>query len=179
MSQKLTNSKLNAKQERFCIEYLVDFNGKQAAIRSGYSKSSARQIADQNLSKLDIRKHIGDLTEQAFKDTQMLVNENLTRILKIAAADIGNYMKWDKHGNITVFPSSEVDTEMISEVTKTETKDGSTFKFKLHDKLKGIELLGKYLGMYAERTEEKKEWTMIIKNFDGIPKEQVLKQLEK
>lgn len=30
-------SKLTKKQEAFCQEYVVDFNGTQAAIRAGYS----------------------------------------------------------------------------------------------------------------------------------------------
>jgi phage terminase small subunit len=40
-----------AKQERFVEEYLVDLNATQAAIRAGYSRNSARQIGDENLSK--------------------------------------------------------------------------------------------------------------------------------
>ena len=32
---------MNAKQQRFADEYLVDMNGTQAAIRAGYSKKSA------------------------------------------------------------------------------------------------------------------------------------------
>ncbi len=40
-----------AKQQRFVAEYLIDLNATQAAIRAGYSKNSARQIGDENLSK--------------------------------------------------------------------------------------------------------------------------------
>ena len=42
---------LTARQERFVDEYLLDLNATQAAIRAGYSKNSARQIGDENLSK--------------------------------------------------------------------------------------------------------------------------------
>lgn len=48
-------NKLTAKQERFVAEYLIDLNATQAAIRAGYSERTARQIGDQNLSKLDIQ----------------------------------------------------------------------------------------------------------------------------
>ena len=34
---------LNEKQERFCKEYVIDLNGKQAAIRSGYSEKSGEK----------------------------------------------------------------------------------------------------------------------------------------
>ena len=36
---------LTAKQQRFCDEYLVDLNATQAAIRAGYSKKNANNIA--------------------------------------------------------------------------------------------------------------------------------------
>ena len=36
MAKKLTD-----KQKAFCDEYLVDLNGKQAAIRAGYSEKTA------------------------------------------------------------------------------------------------------------------------------------------
>ncbi len=45
------NAKLTARQERFILEYLVDLNATQAAIRAGYSRNSARQIGQENLSK--------------------------------------------------------------------------------------------------------------------------------
>lgn len=43
--------KLTSKQERFIDEYLIDFNGKQAAIRAGYSPETAAAIAYENLKK--------------------------------------------------------------------------------------------------------------------------------
>jgi len=45
---------LNPKQKKFVREYLVDCNGTQAAIRAGYSKKTAGQIAEQLLKKLEI-----------------------------------------------------------------------------------------------------------------------------
>ncbi len=42
---------LTPKQQRFVDEYLIDLNAAAAAIRAGYSRNSARQIGDENLSK--------------------------------------------------------------------------------------------------------------------------------
>jgi phage terminase small subunit len=50
----MSTKTLNPKQQRFVDEYLVDLNATQAAIRAGYSRNSARQIGDENLSKPDI-----------------------------------------------------------------------------------------------------------------------------
>ena len=44
-------NKLTIKQEKFVEEYLIDLNATQAAIRAGYSKSTAQQIGSENLLK--------------------------------------------------------------------------------------------------------------------------------
>jgi phage terminase small subunit len=51
-------TELRPKQQRFVDEYLIDLNATQAAIRAGYSAKTARQIGEQNLSKIDIKEAI-------------------------------------------------------------------------------------------------------------------------
>lgn len=49
---------LTPKQQRFVDEYLIDLNATQAAIRAGYSEKTAKVIAAQNLSKLNVQEAI-------------------------------------------------------------------------------------------------------------------------
>ena len=42
---------LTDKQQIFVNEYALTGNGKQSAIKAGYSKASAKQIGSENLSK--------------------------------------------------------------------------------------------------------------------------------
>ena len=42
---------MTPKQERFILEYLIDLNATQAAIRAGYSKKTAHVIGHENLTK--------------------------------------------------------------------------------------------------------------------------------
>lgn len=46
------------KQQRFFDEYLIHLNATQAAIRAGYSEKTAKLIAAQNISKLNVQKAI-------------------------------------------------------------------------------------------------------------------------
>ena len=46
---------LTTKQRRFVEEYCVDFNATQAAIRAGYSRSTAYSIGSENLRKPEIK----------------------------------------------------------------------------------------------------------------------------
>jgi len=61
--------KLSAKQVRFCEEYLIDLNGTQAAIRAGYSQSSAQQIAAENMLKPVIADYIAELKKKRSIET--------------------------------------------------------------------------------------------------------------
>ena len=51
---------LTPKQSIFVIEYLIDLNATQAAIRAGYSEDSAASIGQENLIKPEISKAIQD-----------------------------------------------------------------------------------------------------------------------
>lgn len=67
---------LTQKEQRFCDEYLVDFNQTQAAIRSGYSKKTAGVIGWENLRKPKIRavidKKLQELSLSAEETKKML-----------------------------------------------------------------------------------------------------------
>ena len=72
------NAKLTARQERFILEYLVDLNATQAAIRAGYSPKSARAIACENLAKPDIQEAIA-LAKQARAEATKIDSEWVLR----------------------------------------------------------------------------------------------------
>lgn len=81
----MAEKKLTAKQQRFCDEYLLDLNATQAAIRAGYSKKTAKQIGQQNLTKLDLKEYIGKRMaekEAALVADQTEVMRYLTSVLR-------------------------------------------------------------------------------------------------
>jgi phage terminase small subunit len=66
MSQE---NSLTAKQKKFCKEYMVDCNAKQAAIRAGYSRRTAKSIGQENLTKPDLAEFIQVLRDKQSEDT--------------------------------------------------------------------------------------------------------------
>lgn len=50
--------KIEPRQWRFIEEYVVDFNGAQAAIRAGYSKRTAKEQATRLLTKAHVKAEI-------------------------------------------------------------------------------------------------------------------------
>ncbi len=61
-------AKLTPRQQRFCDEYLIDLNATQAAIRAGYSEKTAKQIGQQNLTKLDLKNYIKEQMDKKQKE---------------------------------------------------------------------------------------------------------------
>lgn len=73
-------SKLTAKQEQFCQEYLIDLNGTQAAIRAGYSEKTAQAISAENLAKPLIAARISELMRERQSRVQISQDDVLSMI---------------------------------------------------------------------------------------------------
>jgi phage terminase small subunit len=78
---------LNARQIRFCNEYVIDFNGTQAAIRAGYSEDTAGQIAFELLKKVEISERIEERKEELAAAAGLSAEWVLRQWRMIAEAD--------------------------------------------------------------------------------------------
>lgn len=66
--------KLTVKQRRFCEEYIKNGNATEAAKKAGYSQSTARQIANENLTKPSISAYIKKRMDEL--DAAMVADTN-------------------------------------------------------------------------------------------------------
>lgn len=148
--------KLTPKQDRFCLEYIVDLNGTQAAIRAGYSKKTAYSIAEQNLKKLEIQKKVQKLLDARRVRTEVKADEIIQEIKKMAFSNMADYMTPDNEGGAFV-DLSNLTRDQAAAITQLEVesywdkdlkKIVKKIKFKLADKYKGQELLGKHIKMF-------------------------------
>jgi len=71
------------------VEYLACANGAEAARRAGYSEHTARQMANENLSKPDIKAAITQKREQIMSETEDKVEWLINRLTS-EAIDDGN-----------------------------------------------------------------------------------------
>ena len=152
------------KMRQFVDEYLIDLNGTQAAIRAGYSESTAQEQSSQLLARPDIRA----LIEQAQKDRvdRVQINQDTTvnELKTIAFSDVADFVIVKEGGVIEQRPFNELKKEQtrcvkkIKQTVRTaQSSDGSilhqtaTLEIELHDKLKALELLGRHLGIFNDR----------------------------
>ena len=94
-------SELEEKQKMFCKEYLVDFNGTQAAIRAGYSKKTANEQASRLLAKVNVQTYLKHLIEKRNERTKITQDEVIADIIKVKDRCMQNEAVLDKEGNET------------------------------------------------------------------------------
>lgn len=75
------------RRARFVKEYLIDLNGAKAAIRAGYSDTSARQIAAELLKVQDISDAIASAMEKRAQRLELTADDVLKRWWSMANAD--------------------------------------------------------------------------------------------
>lgn len=169
---------LTDKQRIFVMEYLRDFNATRAAIAAGYSKKTAHVIGWENLRKPNIQAEIKRHKEAMVEELGVGVQRIIAEYMKIAFADISEYVEFGRQDvpmingegkpmydpetgeqmmfkqNYVAFKNSdEIDGTLISEVK--QGKDGVSIK--LHDKMRALDKLEKYVGVMSEEQRLKLE----------------------
>ncbi len=87
-------NELTAKQKKFCLEYLKDFNAMRAARRAGYSKISKNTTVYALLKNPSIRQFIKSMKVEHVEKAQLTVEAILDEIQSIAFAIAdGNLIK--------------------------------------------------------------------------------------
>lgn len=96
--------KLTPKQAAFVRQYLVDFNGAQAAIRAGYSKNAAKEQAARLLTKANVMAAV-QAAQSKVADKLEVTTERIERELAVIAfSDMKAYAEW---GNETLLTEEQ------------------------------------------------------------------------
>lgn len=134
----------------FISEYLKDFNGSAAAVRSGY-RGKPNVIAARLLANASIKAEI----ERQIAERAMGADEVLQRLAEMARGDLGDAIASFPAGRGSI---SMVDWDKLVKAGKTHlvkkfkvTKDG--VEIELHDPQRALELLGKHHHLFTERVE--------------------------
>lgn len=157
---------LTPKQRRFCDEYLANGNnGYAAAVAAGYSPNSAKEIASENLTKPNIKKYISEKQEAITKRLGVTAERVISEAARIAFGDIGQLFNED--GTLKDLEDMDAyDRASISSIEVYEEKEsngeetftaGFTKKIKLWDKMRALDMLGKYSGIYEKDHNQRGE----------------------
>jgi phage terminase small subunit len=133
---------LTHKQRMFINEYLVDMNATQAALRAGYNPRRAHVIGSELVNNSRVAPELKKAIE--LREKRCAINQDyvISTIHKI-----------------------------IERCIQTVASGGDPARFNPAAALKGCELLGKHLGVFAEDNKQRSEIMVVRKNLTGAPLE--------
>lgn len=164
---------LTEKQRRFVEAYVLDPNGKKAAVAAGYSASGAEVTASKLLrhpkvsEELEKRRKL--LQVRSGVTPEMVVAE----LARLGFADIRHVLQWrsvdrnlfTESGDpanvdgvvVSIKNSGDISSDAAAAIAEVaQAKDGS-LKVKMHDKLGALVRIGQHLGMFRAASEPRDE----------------------
>lgn len=148
---------LTAKQQRFVVEYLVDLNATQAAIRAGYAPARAREQAYQLMKRPAVKAAIEQAMGDRSKRLKVDADYVLQRLVEIDQLDVIDILEDD----LSLKPLKQWPkawrqylvgfdlAEMFEGQGKERDMVGILKKIKWPDKVRNLELLGKHVNVNA------------------------------
>lgn len=166
-------NKLMPKQRRFVDEYLIDLNATQAAIRAGYSEKTAYSIGIQNLKKPEIQAEIQKRQNRLQNKLEITQEKVLRELAAIAFANGSDFAKVVNDGlfaSVKMIPTDELPPEKLPAIAGIKANQYGV-EVKLHDKVKALELLGKYLGTFDGGPAQEQTENNLFEAIDSIGEE--------
>jgi phage terminase small subunit len=158
-SQRIDEFGLNPKQNAFVREYIKDYCGAKSAIRAGYSKKAAKEIAYDLLTKT----HIQDAVTREERKLQNRFYSSKEKILKEMAllgySDLAEYVDIVEPKDVHELPPQisralkEIRKKTITRRLGDATETTTTMDIKTHDKMPALLAMGKEIGMFKDKCE--------------------------
>lgn len=169
---------LTPKQARFVQEYVIDLNGKQAAIRSGVPPKNAETQGSKWLRNSKVRSAVDEAMAQQQARTAITQDRVLGELALLAFSDIGHYRFDAAAGKVKVLKGAPRGARRAISSIEIETfqgENGTTTKakIKLWPKPGPLELAGKHVGLFIEKKETDAPPTEIHIHGDIAPPRQV------
>lgn len=140
---------LTDKERRFVEEYPKDLNGAAAVRRAGYSPKGAPSMANNLLSKPKILIELRKEHKRISRRTSIKSNHLLKELATIAYSNIGRFVEL-RNGTLSLVDTNYLtleDMACVREISEQPGKYGTIVKFKLHDKLRALNMLSEYAGI--------------------------------
>lgn len=138
MSKADATEGISEMQQRFCEQYVMNYNIKTSLRKAGYSETSTAQGYTLR-RKPGVQRYIQWLKARIMNDTLVTGRDIIDQWIRIAFADMTDFV--DIHRtSITLKPANEMDGQLVKAIKMG--RDGVSIE--LHDKLKALDSLAKY-----------------------------------
>ena len=154
----MAGKNLTLKQQRFVMEYQVDCNATQAAIRAGYHPKMAAKLVAKSSILDAIEKEQAKMAEKlGIKQA-----DNVEYLRRVRDSKLPDVVNWDGK-DLTVRSFDELTEDqknLIESIEQVDTKDGRRLKVhfaRVADKVRAVAEMNKMLGFHAERDTSEPE----------------------
>lgn len=156
---EILRAKLTPLQARFADEYMIDFNGKQAAQRAGSKAERLEQAAYEFLINPDVQNYVEEMRKIQRNRARMTADRLLEMLQEEAEADQAEL--YDADGNLKpihdwpmvfrrgLVTGIELETKYERDGDGGVRDLGRVAKIKLESRSKVKELLGRHVGVQA------------------------------
>ena len=142
------------RRERFCQEYVVDFNAVRASIRAGYSERSAYSISNKLMKRMDVQVRIEQLKFPIMNEIKLRREDVINELRRVGFSDVRKLFN-DSRG-LTDLDCLDDDTaaaiesiEVVANTQRGEVVD-YTHKIKMSNKLGALKELAKHFNIYED-----------------------------
>lgn len=151
---------LTAKQEEFAAGIASGLSQAEA-YRKAYPAStkwkdkSVWVNASALASDTDVQLRVSELLGKAAAANEVTVERIVRELALIAFGNKKAVMAWGP-GGLKLKESEEISDDaaaIVAEVKETTSATGGSLSLKTHDKVKALELLGRHVGMFVDKTE--------------------------
>lgn len=155
MSRDEVTLPLNDKMRRFCEHYVKNFNIRMAAIKAGYSATSAHITGWKLRQKPEVNRYIAWLKLRVGRECHVTAMDIIDQYTRIAFADVTDFITF-KGNEVKLTNSDKIDGQLVTKVK--QGRDGITIE--LADKLSALDKLERYFDVmpkdWREKIEERK-----------------------
>jgi len=139
---------MTPRQQRFVDEYLIDLDGRHAAIRAGYTPRSAAHYAYRLLRMPEIADAVAAAMAERSRRTGITPERVLEELARIAFVDWRKLAAWGPDG-VAVTESAALSPAESAAIARVGIDDGweSRVDIAIHDKQRALDTLARILGL--------------------------------
>lgn len=137
---------LSPKQAMFVMEYLIDLNATQAAIRAGYAPRSASTEGARLLANDKVQAYIDDLMDA--RAHRMLISQDkvVRELARVALFD--PHQVYDEEGRLR--PIRDMPADIRAAISSIKHLSDGSIEVKFWDKNSAIDKLMKHMGLFEK-----------------------------
>jgi phage terminase small subunit len=182
--------KLTHRQRQFALAYAADpqHNGTKAALSAGCPRTSAHVMASRWLKNAEVQDLVEQFVGRMARKYELSAEKVIQELCKLAFANLADYVEINREG-VAFLSLSEITRDQaaaIHEITlencdRGDSKDPNArraLRVRLSDKVRSLELLGKFLKLFGKDNVSASETVRVIVVDSPRPRRPPIRTLE-